>query len=173
MLLHFRVLLLSGLIAASFSAVADEKYIVLDQGQIDTYWTRIGKTNGPHYPKSAVRNLVEACMAIGFSIESSGKPGIVSVLRMQTNKSSDDDDVKKIKAAAIEAVTDWRYAATSGNPEKKPVYTYTTMSMALSNPAAANASDAGARAQSMAQSCRIADFATAVSRGDFKPKTLP
>ena len=172
MLLHFRVMLLGGLMAASFSAVADEKYIVLDQGKTDPYWTRIGKSSLPLYPKSAVRNMVEACMAIGFSIESSGKPGIVSVLRMQTNKSSDDDDVKKIKAAAMEAITDWRYVAAPGNPERKAVFTYTTMSMTISGPDA-SASAANARSQSMEQSCRIADFAVAVSRGDFKPKTLP
>ena len=161
-----RALVVSGLLVAAPVAGADENYVVVDQGQLAPYWTSIGNLRGPHFPKSAIRNRVEACIAVGYSIEPDGKPAHVSVLRSKGNRAADDDDMKKIAAAALDSVSRWRYEAAQGNPERKAVYTYATVSMALSNTTTTPAV-ARNHALSVEHSCDIADFVAAVARGEF------
>jgi hypothetical protein len=162
----------AGLLTLSLCTHAQESTVIVDQTQVASYWIRNGKVIVPHYPRSAALHRVETCLAVGFAIEATGKTDHIAVLKTQTNAASDNDDLKEIKAASTDAIAHWTYLPAPANASKAPVYTYTTLSMALSGPEL-SANHAKSRAQGLQHDCDIPDFAAAVTRGDFKAPITP
>jgi hypothetical protein len=157
---------------AADSARASADYVVVEQGKANPSWVKAGKLRGMRVPKSAMRNSVEICVAVGFTIESTGVPANVVILKTQSNKPPDNDNVHGIQEEAKRAVNDWRFDPAPENPDRKPIYTYGTMSMS-SIPSGRQTKAAEEHSHSVERACDIPDFVDAVRRGDFKNAGKP
>jgi hypothetical protein len=161
------VLLMSA-VGTATAAHPEEEYLVVGPGEVGDYWNFTNMMPYPDFPKSAMRKHMNTCIAVGFSIESDGTPSNVTVLRVETSKPRDMDETERIKSAMTEAIRNWRFEPAENNAARRPLYTYTVMSMAFSVPGTLS-KVAQKHSDSVAQSCEITGFIDTVLRGEIGP----
>ena len=152
----------------AIAAHLEEDYLVVDNGGLGEYWNFTRKMPYPSFPNSALRKHIEACVAVGFAVESDGRPSNVGVLRVETSRPSDADETEGMKSAIIDAISGWRFEPAEANAARRPLYTYTVISMAYSAPGTL-AGVAKQHAEKVTRSCEIPDFVATALRGDLGP----
>src|SRR6266566_5144640 len=101
--------------AAANAAHPEENYLVVGSGEVGDYWNFTHKMPYPDFPTSAMRKHMNTCIAVGFSIESDGMPSNVAVLRVETSKPRDTDEIERMKSAMTEAIRSWRFEPAENN----------------------------------------------------------
>jgi hypothetical protein len=154
--------------AETIPAHSGEDYLVVDLGQVGEYWNFVHKTAYPQFPTSSMRKHVDVCVAVGFSVEADGVPANISVLRMQTSKADDTEESERMKSAMTDAIARWRFQPSERNAARRPLYTYTVMSMAFSVEGTLSTT-AKKHSDAIAKSCEIPEFVSAALRGEVGP----
>lgn len=161
-----RAALLSVMLVSSVAA-QDSSYVVLEEGKIAPFWTVAEKGEAVHFPRELVKNHVEGCLAVGFSVESDGHTANVMVVRSAFSERATKGNIAEIESRVRRNLATTRYSATSANSDHKAVYTYSTYGFSLVS-APATKLEGERRADAVSANCKISDFPGAVARGDLK-----
>ncbi len=144
-------------------------YVAVHGPQVTQYWKSTGKGEGPHVPKSLMRAHADGCVAVGYSIEADGKPANLVVLRAAFGEQADPHVVSDLEQRVVAYFAGMRYEAAPSNEQHQPIYTYGYFSFsAVQTPATKASIDK--HSDFVRAHCEIADFPTAVARGDLLKK---
>ena len=169
--MRFAIMLGAGLLftGASFGGDSAPNYVAVDGPQVSQYWKSGGKGERIQLPKSFVRSGADGCVAVGYSVEADGKPANLVVLRAAFSDQADKQVVADLETRVIKYFAGMRYEPAPSNATPQPIYTYGSYSFAAfqvpSTKAAVNEHSDFVRSH-----CLIADFPTAVARGELLKK---
>ena len=105
---------------------------IVSQADTDIgYWIRIGELRGAPYPASAFQAQAGGCVAMDFVIREDGVPDTIQVVWSKFVGSPTGGIKRALQHAAMDAVSQWRYAPHPENPERAPALqrTYTGFSL--------------------------------------------
>jgi len=142
------------------NAASAPQYQIVEAKDVGAYWVASPWQRRPvKYPRSAVREGVEGCVELGFSIEPDGVPAELKVLRSTFSEGASKESVEAVTQAVIDAVAAARYSPAQTNPQRLPVYTHriTTFFLSAVSRVESNA-ESKAHSGHIADSCKIADF---------------
>lgn len=161
-----QILLALAVAACGGTVVAEEKYVVLPRGSLETYWKAIPSTEKRTMPRALLRQHMNACVAVAYAIEADGHASNIRILRTITSKPGDLDAQKLFEDFATAPFAKTHYEPTAENAGRKPVFTYAVVPLAVSNVTTAPAV-ADRHMHEVEQQCEIADFVASVDRGDI------
>ena len=99
------------------------------QGDMD-YWTPTVALSPPRYPPLGYRAGVSGCLVAGYVAREDGTPDSLKILSSDFGK-VDKDIETAFAAAAVQAVSEWRYSPGPDNPGRIAVLIQTPMSFRL------------------------------------------
>jgi len=163
--------LFAGVIVAAAASATESapNYVAIDALQVKQYWISVDKGERLQLPKSFMRFGADGCVAVGYSIESDGKPANLVVLRAAFSENADKQLTAELEQRVIKHFAGMRYEAATANAQHQPVYTYGYYSFAAFQAPATKAS-VNEHSDFVLAHCVIADFPAAVARGDLVRK---
>jgi hypothetical protein len=167
-----RILLALAIAVCAGTAAADEKHLVLPRGSLATYWSAIPSEEKRTIPRALLRQHMNACVAVAYTIEADGRAANIRILRTITSKPGNLDAEKLFQDFATAPFAKTHYEPTAENADRKPVFTYAVVPLAVSNVTTAPAV-ADRHMHEVEQQCEIADFVAAVGRGDIPINAAP
>jgi len=162
-------LLLTGAIA---SASDDDDIRLANEGGIATWWRLADGVSiaAPGYPESSLRERVDACLSVGYTIRPDGSTSDHVIVKRWSNAPTPDAVAwDQFGQAASSALSQWRFAPV-GDAAPKPTFTVATFTFVGSE----------AVPPGLSQQCKVADVRDAVlaarqdayERGDINQKWL-
>lgn len=150
------VVLMGGLaVAGIVDAAPAASYRIVDGPELKAFWVADPghEQRPPKYSTDSVRERVEACLELGFSIEPDGVPARFDVLRSNFTEGTPKQFVEIMQREVIDSVAATRYAAALENPQRQPVYTHRLFTFRISMHESTAEREAG-KAR-ISQTCRI------------------
>ena len=167
------LLMLPLLFTGSIASAADDDGVrVANEGGIATWWRLADGVSitAPGYPESSLRERVDACLSVGYTIRPDGSTSDHVVVKRWSNAPEADAVAwDRFGQAASSALSQWRFASV-GNNAPRPTFTVATFTFVGGD----------AMPAALAQHCEIADVRDAVAaarqdayeRGDINQKWL-
>lgn len=146
-------MLLAGAMAAA-NTPGDDDVRVANEGGIATWWRLADGVviAAPGYPEASLTQRVDACLALGYTIQPDGSTSDHVIVKRWSNAAKDDAVAwDQFGQAASSALSQWRFVS-SGTAAPKPTFTVATFTFAGSDAAPAG----------LAERCRVADLLDAV-----------
>jgi hypothetical protein len=121
--------------AVCYCAEAAPDYKIVESSDIGLYWVAQPghRQPPPRYPATSVREGIESCIEVGFSIEADGIPARMVVLRSAFGSGARQETTQALRQAAIDSVAAARYEAGANNPDHLPVYTHSVFTFTLND----------------------------------------
>ena len=166
--MKFMMGIVAVLAVASGDVRAADAYKIVDTGELGEYWNFAQKMPWPSFPHSSIWKRISVCVAIGFSVESDGHPGNVSVLAIHSSN-DDPKEIEVMKKAMIDGVSAWRFVPVETNAARTPLYTYTVTSMSYVPPGTMSAMRER-RAKEVSAKCAIPGFVDKAASGEIGPR---
>lgn len=146
-------LLLAGAMASA-SAADGEEARVANEGGIGTWWRLADGVAiaAPGYPEASLAQRVDACLAVGYTIQPDGSTSDHVIVKRWSNAAKGDAVAwDQFGQAASSALSQWRFAST-GIAAPRPTFTVATFTFV-----------GGAEApQGLAGHCKVADVRDAL-----------
>ena len=165
--MKFMLGIVAVLAVAAGDVRAADAYKVVDTGDLGEYWNFAKKMPWPSFPHSSIWKRVSVCVAIGFSVESDGRPDNVSVLAIHSSN-DDPKEIEHLKKTMVDGVSAWHFVPAETNAARAPIYTYTVTSMSYVAPGTMS-SVRVRHANEVSAECAIPDFLDKAARGEIGP----
>ena len=155
------------LLAVAAALSAGEPRLTVDQDGLKAYWQRSGSEGKatPLYPRDAMRAAASGCVSIAYGIDSAGKVVEPRVLQSYITKKDGDEMRQHMEHSVLGNLVTWRYAPAPENQQRRPVYTYATVTLAI---------DSGLNSKAFKDEveshCKVVDFIAPVA--DARGSTL-
>lgn len=142
--------------AASSSSAAAEAFRIVPEDQIKQWWIGAKGNPAPKYPLDAVRDNVQGCIAIAYTIHANGTATPLHPIKGFWTEHEPAVN-KQIEQRAIGSVAHWHFSPAPENASRAPVLTFTVFAFTVGAPS--TIAEQPAKANRMKAKCAVSNFA--------------